>query len=161
MARLAHRFPPDTQVGLTLDTTIPVTEGAKEIVITLLEAIGLVILVVFVFLQSWRATLIPILTIPVSLVGTFMFFPMVGFTTNTLSLLGLVLAVGLVVDAAMVVVDAIEANIEAGQSPRDAALEAMDEVSGALGGIALVLASVFIPAGFIAEIGRASCRERV
>ena len=152
MARLAQRFPPDMQVGLTLDTTIPVTEGAKEIVITLLEAIGLVILVVFVFLQSWRATLIPILTIPVSLVGTFMFFPMVGFTTNTLSLLGLVLAVGLVVDDAIVVVEAIEAKIEAGQSPRDAALEAMDEVSGALVGIALVLASVFIPAGFIAGI---------
>jgi hydrophobic/amphiphilic exporter-1 (mainly G- bacteria), HAE1 family len=152
MARLAQRFPADMQVGLTLDTTIPVTEGAKEIVITLLEAVGLVILVVFVFLQTWRATLIPILTIPVSLVGTFMFFPMVGFTTNTLSLLGLVLAVGLVVDDAIVVVEAIEAKIEEGRSPRDAALEAMDEVSGALVGIALVLASVFIPAGFIAGI---------
>ena len=92
------------------------TEGAKEIVITLLEAIGLVILVVFVFLQNWRATLIPILTIPVSLVGTFVFFPMMGFSTNTLSLLGLVLAVGLVVDDAIVVVEAIEAKIEEGVS---------------------------------------------
>ena len=139
-------------VALTLDTTVPVTEGAKEIVITLLEAIGLVILVVFVFLQNWRATLIPILTIPVSLVGTFVFFPMMGFSTNTLSLLGLVLAVGLVVDDAIVVVEAIEAKIEQGLSPRDAALQAMDEVSGALVGIALVLSSVFIPAAFIAGI---------
>ncbi len=152
MARLAERFPSDMHVELTLDTTVPVTEGAKEIVITLLEAIGLVILVVFVFLQNWRATLIPILTIPVSLVGTFLFFPMLGFTINQLSLLGLVLAVGLVVDDAIVVVEAIEAKIEQGLSPRDAALEAMDEVSGALVGIALVLSSVFIPAGFIAGI---------
>jgi HAE1 family hydrophobic/amphiphilic exporter-1 len=152
MARLAQKFPADMRVDLTLDTTIPVTEGAKEIVKTLLEAIGLVILVVFLFLQNWRATLIPILTIPVSLVGTFLFFPMVGFTTNTLSLLGLVLAVGLVVDDAIVVVEAVEAKIEQGRSPRDAAIEAMDEVSGALVGIALVLSSVFIPAGFIAGI---------
>jgi HAE1 family hydrophobic/amphiphilic exporter-1 len=152
MARLAEKFPSDMNVALTLDTTVPVTEGAKEIVITLLEAIGLVILVVFVFLQNWRATLIPILTIPVSLVGTFVFFPMMGFSTNTLSLLGLVLAVGLVVDDAIVVVEAIEAKIEQGLSPRDAALKAMDEVSGALIGIALVLSSVFIPAGFIPGI---------
>ena len=152
MARLAEKFPSDMHVALTLDTTMPVTEGAKEIVITLLEAIGLVILVVFVFLQNWRATLIPILTIPVSLVGTFLFFPMMGFSTNTLSLLGLVLAVGLVVDDAIVVVEAIEAKIEEGLSPRDAALKAMDEVSGALVGIALVLSSVFIPAAFIAGI---------
>ena len=119
---------------------------------TLLEAIGLVILVVFIFLQSWRATLIPMLTIPVSLVGAFMFFPAVGFTINTLALLGLVLAVGLVVDDAIVVVEAIEAKIEEGRSPKDAALEAMDEVGGALVGIALVLSAVFIPAGFMAGI---------
>ena len=149
MAELAEHFPEDMAVRLTLDTTIPVTEGAKEILITLLEAIALVVLVVFVFLQNWRATLIPILTIPVSLVGAFMFFPMVGFTTNTLSLLGLVLAVGLVVDVAIVVVEAIESKIEQGRSPRDAAPEAMDEVGGALVGIALVLSAVFIPAGFI------------
>ena len=159
MARLAERFPSDMRVDLTLDTTIPVTEGAKEIIITLLEAIGLVIVVVFLFLQNWRATLIPILTIPVSLVGTFLFFPMVGFTTNTLSLLGLVLAVGLVVDDAIVVVEAIEAKIEEGLSPRDAALRAMDEVSGALVGIALVLSSVFIPAAFIAGIKGALYRQ--
>jgi len=159
MARLAERFPSDMNVALTLDTTVPVTEGAKEIVITLLEAIALVILVVFVFLQNWRATLIPILTIPVSLVGTFVFFPVMGFSTNTLSLLGLVLAVGLVVDDAIVVVEAIEAKIEEGLAPREAALQAMDEVSGALVGIALVLASVFIPAAFIAGITGALYRQ--
>ena len=112
MAELAKRFPGDMAVTLTLDTTVPVTEGAWEIVKTLLEAIGLVVLVVFIFLQNWRATLIPILTIPVSLVGAFMFFPAVGFSVNTLSLLGLVLAVGLVVDDAIVVVEAISAKIE-------------------------------------------------
>ncbi len=152
MAELAKRFPPDMAVTLTLDTTVPVTEGAWEIVKTLLEAIGLVVLVVFIFLQSWRATLIPILTIPVSLVGAFMFFPAVGFSVNTLSLLGLVLAVGLVVDDAIVVVEAISAKIEQGKPPREAALEAMDEVGGALVGIALVLSAVFIPTAFMAGI---------
>ena len=149
MAELARRFPQDMRDALVLDTTVPVTEGAREIVKTLLEAIALVVLVVFLFLQSWRATLIPILTIPVSLVGAFMFFPAVGFSINTLSLLGLVLAVGLVVDDAIVVVEAIDLKIEQGRSPRDAAIEAMDEVSGALVGIALVLSAVFIPAGFM------------
>ncbi|HXJ34848.1 MAG TPA: efflux RND transporter permease subunit [Candidatus Eisenbacteria bacterium] len=152
MARLADRFPEDMQADVTLDTTIPVTEGAKEIVITLVEAIGLVLVVVFVFLQSLRATWVPIQTIPVSLIGTFLFFPMMGFTINTLSLLGLVLAVGLVVDDAIVVVEAVQAKIDEGLSPRDAAVAAMDEVGGAVVGIALVLSSVFIPAGFILGI---------
>ncbi len=152
VTELARRFPQDMQSTLTLDTTVPVTEGAWEIVKTLLEAIGLVVLVVFIFLQSWRATLIPILTIPVSLVGAFMFFPAVGFSVNTLSLLGLVLAVGLVVDDAIVVVEAITAKIEQGKSPHDAAIEAMDEVGGALVGIALVLSAVFIPTAFMAGI---------
>ncbi len=152
MAELAGHFPSDMQVGLTLDTTVPITQGIREIVTTLLEAIALVALVVFIFLQNWRATLIPMLTIPVSLVGAFMFFPAVGFSVNTLALLGLVLAVGLVVDDAIVVVEAIEAKIEQGRSPRDAALEAMDEVGGALVGIALVLSAVFIPAAFMAGI---------
>src|SRR5579862_3678776 len=152
MAELERHFPSDIKVDVSLDTTIPVVEGVREIVKTLLEAIALVILVVFIFLQNWRATLIPMLTIPVSLVGAFMFFPAVGFSVNTLSLLGLVLAVGLVVDDAIVVVEAIEAKIEQGRSPRDAALEAMDEVGGALVGIALVLSAVFIPAGFLAGI---------
>ncbi len=118
IAELARRFPQDMRERLVLDTTVPVTEGAREIVKTLLEAIALVVLVVFIFLQNWRATLIPILTIPVSLVGAFMFFPAVGFSINTLSLLGLVLAVGLVVDDAIVVVEAIESKIEQGRSPR-------------------------------------------
>jgi HAE1 family hydrophobic/amphiphilic exporter-1 len=149
MARLAERFPSDVKFDVTLDTTIPVTEGAKEIVITLVEAIVLVLIVVFVFLQSVRATWVPIQTIPVSLIGTFLFFPMVGFTINTLSLLGLVLAVGLVVDDAIVVVEAVQAKIDEGLSPHDAAVAAMDEVGGALVGIALVLSSVFIPAAFL------------
>src|SRR5262245_59417449 len=152
MSRLSERCPSDMRVDLTLDTTIPVTEGAKEIAITLAEAIGLVLLVVFIFLGSARATWVPIQTIPVSLVGTFLFFPMVGFTINTLSLLGLVLAVGLVVDDAIVVVEAVQAKIDEGMSPHDAAVVAMDEISGALVGIALVLSSVFIPAGFILGI---------
>jgi len=152
MARLAERFPSDMHADLTLDTTIPVTEGAKEILITLAEAIGLVLLVVFLFLESFRATWVPIQTIPVSLIGTFLFFPMVGFTINTLSLLGLVLAVGLVVDDAIVVVEAVQAKIDEGLTPHDAAIAAMDEVGGALVGIALVLSSVFIPAGFILGI---------
>jgi len=149
MTQLAERFPPDMQWGVTLDTTIPVTEGAKEIVITLVESIVLVLIVIFVFLQSFRATWVPIQTIPVSLIGVFLFFPMVGFTINTLSLLGLVLAVGLVVDDAIVVVEAVQAKIDEGLSPHDAAIAAMDEVGGALVGIALVLSSVFIPAAFI------------
>jgi HAE1 family hydrophobic/amphiphilic exporter-1 len=159
MTELAKRFPPDMQSSLTLDTTVPITEGAYEIVKTLLEAIALVVLVIFIFLQNWRATLIPILTIPVSLVGAFMFFPAVGFSVNTLSLLGLVLAVGLVVDDAIVVVEAIEAKIEQGRSPRDAAVEAMEEVGGALVGIALVLSAVFLPAGFITGISGSLYRQ--
>ncbi|MGO9062110.1 MAG: efflux RND transporter permease subunit [Candidatus Binataceae bacterium] len=159
MAELARRFPQDMRDALVLDTTVPVTEGAREIVKTLLEAIALVVLVVFLFLQSWRATLIPILTIPVSLVGAFMFFPAVGFSINTLSLLGLVLAVGLVVDDAIVVVEAIDLKIEQGRSPRDAAIEAMDEVSGALVGIALVLSAVFIPAGFMTGLSGSLYRQ--
>ncbi|MGH7931696.1 MAG: efflux RND transporter permease subunit [Candidatus Binataceae bacterium] len=159
MAELSKRFPQDMQALLTLDTSVPVTEGAREIAKTLLEAIALVVLVVFIFLQSWRATLIPILTIPVSLVGAFMFFPLVGFSINTLSLLGLVLAVGLVVDDAIVVVEVIESKIEQGRSPHDAAIEAMEEVSGALVGIALVLSAVFIPAGFMTGISGSLYRQ--
>jgi HAE1 family hydrophobic/amphiphilic exporter-1 len=117
----------------------------KEIVTTLLEAIVLVIIVVFLFLQNWRATLIPLLAVPVSLVGTFAVFPMLGFSINTLSLFGLILAVGLVVDDAIVVVEAVEHHIEHGLSPKDATVKAMEEVSGPVVGIALVLSSVFVP----------------
>ena len=115
---------------VSLDTTAPVTEGIREIVITLDEAMVLVILVVFLFLQNWRATLIPLVAVPVSLIGTFAVFPLLGFSINTLSLFGLVLAIGLVVDDAIVVVEAVEHHIEEGMSPRDATLQAMREVSG-------------------------------
>ncbi len=119
---------------------------------TLLEAMGLVILVVYLFLQSWRATLIPLLAVPVSLIGTFLFFPLLGFSINTLSLFGLVLAIGLVVDDAIVVVEAVERHLEAGLSPKEATLQAMKEITGPVIGVALVLASVFVPTAFIPGI---------
>ena len=145
MVELQSRFPQDLEYRIAMDTTLPITEGMKEIVTTLLEAIVLVIIVVFLFLQNWRATLIPLLAVPVSLVGTFAIFPMLGFSINTLSLFGLILAVGLVVDDAIVVVEAVEHHIEHGLSPKDATLKAMEEVSGPVVGIALVLSAVFIP----------------
>ena len=138
--------------AIPLDTTLAVTEGMKEIVETLLIAIVLVIVVVYLFLQGWRATLIPLLAVPVSLVGTFMFFPLFGFTINTLSLFGLVLAIGLVVDDAIVVVEAVERHIEDGLAPKEAALKAMEEISGPVIGIALVLSAVFVPTAFIPGI---------
>jgi HAE1 family hydrophobic/amphiphilic exporter-1 len=152
MADLKTRFPGDVDYNYTLDTTVPVTEGIREIVKTLAEAILLVTLVVFLFLQNWRATLIPMLAVPVSLVGTFIAFPLLGFSINTLSLFGLVLAVGLVVDDAIVVVEAVEHHIEEGLPPREATLLAMREVSGPVIGIALVLAAVFIPVGLMGGI---------
>jgi multidrug efflux pump len=146
------RFPEDLEYVTALDTTLAVTEGIKEIVKTLVEAIILVVIVVFIFLQGFRATLIPLLAVPVSLVGTFMVFPALGFSVNTLSLFGLVLAIGLVVDDAIVVVEAVEHHIEHGMSPREAAFKAMEEVSGPVVGVALVLAAVFIPTAFIPGI---------
>ena len=124
----------------------------EEIQHTLVEALILVIIVVFIFLQGWRATLIPLLAVPVSLVGTFALFPLFGFTMNTLSLFGLVLAIGLVVDDAIVVVEAVEHHIEHGLSPKEATFKAMEEVSGPVIGIALVLSAVFIPTAFIPGI---------
>ena len=109
-------------------------------------------MVVYIFLQGWRATLIPLLAVPVSLIGTFVLFPVLGFSINTLSLFGLVLAIGLVVDDAIVVVEAVERHIEEGMSPRDAAFQAMEEVSGPVVAIALILAAVFIPTVFIPGI---------
>ena len=152
LAELSKKFPTDLAYDVTLDTTIPVEEGMKEIVQTLLEALVLVILVVFLFLQSWRATLIPLLTVPVSLLGAFIFFPFFGFTINTLSLFGLVLAIGLVVDDAIVVVEAVQHHLEHGLSPRDATLKAMKEVTGPVIAIALILSAVFIPTAFMAGI---------
>jgi HAE1 family hydrophobic/amphiphilic exporter-1 len=152
MEQQKKRFPPGLDYTVALDTTVPVTEGMKEIVHTLLEAIVLVILVVYLFLQGWRATLIPLMAVPVSLVATFILFPVFGFSINTLSLFGMVLAIGLVVDDAIVVVEAVEHHIEHGLSPKDAALKAMEEVSGPVVGIAIVLSAVFIPTAFVPGI---------
>ncbi len=138
--------------AVSLDQTRSVTEGIKEIIETLVIAIILVILVVYLFLQGWRATLIPLLAVPVSLVGAFIFFPLFGFSINTLSLFGLVLAIGLVVDDAIVVVEAVERHIEEGMAPKEAALKAMEEISGPLVGIALVLSAVFVPTAFVPGI---------
>ena len=145
-------FPADLDYNVSLDTTRSINEGISEIVKTLFAALVLVILVVFVFLQGWRATLIPALAVPVSLIGTFAVFPMLGFSINTLSLFGLVLAIGLVVDDAIVVVEAVERHIEEGLSPKEASLKAMQEVSGPVMAIALILAAVFIPTVFIPGI---------
>jgi HAE1 family hydrophobic/amphiphilic exporter-1 len=152
MAEAKKRFPEDVDYSVALDSTRAVTEGMREIIQTLLIAILLVIAVVYLFLQSWRATLIPLLAVPVSLVGTFVFFPLFGFSINTLSLFGLVLAIGLVVDDAIVVVEAVERHIEDGLAPKDAALKAMEEISGPVIGIALVLSAVFVPTAFIPGI---------
>jgi HAE1 family hydrophobic/amphiphilic exporter-1 len=152
IAELKQRFPADLDSKISLDTTLPVTEGIREIVETLVIAIVLVLLVVFLFLQNWRATLIPMIAVPVSLIGTFAVFPLLGFSINTLSLFGLVLAIGLVVDDAIVVVEAVEHHIEEGMSPRDATLQAMNEVAGPVISIALILASVFIPIAFVSGI---------
>jgi hydrophobic/amphiphilic exporter-1 (mainly G- bacteria), HAE1 family len=152
MEEAKKRFPQDVEYVVSLDTTASVTEGMREIVQTIFIAIVLVAIVVFIFLQSVRATLIPLLAVPVSLIGTFVFFPAFGFSINTLSLFGLVLAIGLVVDDAIVVVEAVERHIEEGLAPHTAALKAMEEISGPVIGIALVLSAVFIPTVFIPGI---------
>lgn len=147
-----QRFPADLEYKITLDTSLPISAGIEEIMHTLVEAIILVLIVVFVFLQNWRATLIPLLTVPVSLIGTFMIFPLLGFSVNVLSLLGLVLAIGIVVDDAIVVVEAVMHHIEKGLSPKEATVKAMEEVSGPVVAIALVLTAVFVPVAFISGI---------
>ncbi len=145
MERISKRFPDDLEYVISLDTTKPITAGIREIVITLFQAVALVILVVFIFLQNARSTLIPTLTVPVSLIGTFMVFPLLGFSINTLSLLGLVLAIGIVVDDAIVVVEAVAYKMERGMSPKDATIEAMREVSGPIVATSLSLIAVFVP----------------
>ncbi|MFZ1056775.1 MAG: efflux RND transporter permease subunit, partial [Opitutaceae bacterium] len=152
MARIKQSFPQGLDYEVGLDTTLAVSEGMREISKTLWQALLLVILVVFVFLQGWRPTLIPLLAVPVSLIGTFILFPVFGFSVNTLSLFGLVLAIGLVVDDAIVVVEAVEHHIEEGMAPRDATIRAMEEVSGPVVAIAIILAAVFIPTAFIPGI---------
>jgi HAE1 family hydrophobic/amphiphilic exporter-1 len=152
MDKLRTSFPPDMQYAVALDTTAAVNAGIHEILVTLVIALGLVLLVVYIFLQGWRATLIPLLAVPVSLIGTFMVFPLLGFSINTLSLFGLVLAIGLVVDDAIVVVEAVEKHIEEGMSPKDASYAAMEQVASPVIAIALILTAVFVPTAFIPGI---------
>ena len=152
MDELKKRFPSDLDYQITIDTTRVVTEGIREIGKTFWEALALVMLVVFIFLQGWRAALIPLLAVPVSLIGTFAVFPLLGFSVNTLSLFGLVLAIGLVVDDAIVVVEAVEHHIEEGMGPKEATLKAMEEVSGPVVAIAIILSAVFLPTVFIPGI---------
>src|SRR5215467_11739915 len=152
MTQMKQRFPEDVDYAVSLDQTESVTEGMKEILKTLVIALVLVLLVVYLFLQDWRATLIPMLAVPVSLIGTFILFPIFDFSINTLSMLGLVLAIGLVVDDAIVVVEGVQRYIEQGMAPKDAAQKAMKELSGPVVGIALVLTSVFVPTALIPGI---------
>ena len=149
MATAKGLFPPDLDYTIVYDTTPAVQASIHEIVKTFVEALILVTLVVFIFLQNLRATIIPLLTVPVSIVGTFIFFPMLGFSVNTLSMFGLVLAIGIVVDDAIVVVEAVMHHIEHGMSPRDATSQAMKEVSAPVIGIALILSAVFVPVAFL------------
>jgi HAE1 family hydrophobic/amphiphilic exporter-1 len=152
MTDLQKQLPSDLDYQITLDTTKSVTEGIKEISKTFWEALALVMIVVYVFLQGWRAALIPLLAVPVSLVGTFALFPILGFSVNTLSLFGLVLAIGLVVDDAIVVVEAVQHHIELGLPPKEATLKAMSEVAGPVVAIAVILSAVFLPTVFIPGI---------
>jgi hydrophobic/amphiphilic exporter-1 (mainly G- bacteria), HAE1 family len=152
MKELSATFPSGISYSIPLDTTKAVTAGIHEIVLTLVEALVLVVIVVFIFLQGWRATLIPLLAVPVSLIGTFIIFPALGFSINTLSLFGLVLAIGLVVDDAIIVVEAVEHHIDEGMDPKSATEKAMQEVGGPVVAIALILAAVFIPTALIPGI---------
>ncbi len=152
MKELSASFPAGISYTVPLDTTKAVSAGIKDIVTTLFIALALVVVVVFIFLQGWRATLIPLLAVPVSLIGTFIIFPALGFSINTLSLFGLVLAIGLVVDDAIIVVEAVEHHIDEGMDPKSATIKAMEEVGGPVVAIALVLAAVFIPTAFIPGI---------
>src|SRR6059036_3252051 len=152
MATAKNLFPPGLDYKIVYDTTPAVEASIHEIVKTFVEALILVTLVVFIFLQNVRATIIQLLTVPVSIVGTFIFFPLLGFSVNTLSMFGLVLAIGIVVDDAIVVVEAVMHHIEHGMSPRDATAQAMKEVSAPVIGIALILSAVFIPVAFISGL---------
>jgi len=152
MAELSKDFPEGVEYSIVYDPTQFVRESIDSVIHTLLEAVILVALVVIVFLQSWRASIIPLLAVPVSVVGTFAVMLMFGFSINTLSLFGLVLAIGIVVDDAIVVVENVERNITNGLSPHDATIQAMKEVSGPIIAIALVLCAVFVPIAFVAGL---------
>ncbi len=149
MEQAKELFPSDVDYKIVYDTTPAVEASIESIVHTFIEAVILVTIVVFVFLQNFRATLIPLLTVPVSLIGTFIFFPLLGFSVNTLTMFGLVLAIGIVVDDAIVVVEAVMHHIEHGKSPKEATVQAMKEVSAPVIGIALILSAVFIPVAFV------------
>lgn len=152
MDRLSQNFPESIKYDVSLDSTAPITAGIHDIVVTLIIALILVIFVVFVFIQDWRATLIPTIAIPVSLVGAFIFFPLLGFSINVLSLLGLVLAIGIVVDDAIVVVEAVQVNIANGMNSKEATLDAMKKVTAPVIATTLVLVAVFIPVAGMAGI---------
>jgi multidrug efflux pump len=152
MDEMAKRFPPGIEYRTIYDTTIFVRDSIKAVVTTLLEAVLLVVLVVILFLQTWRASIIPLIAVPVSIVGTFAALYVLGFSINTLTLFGLVLAIGIVVDDAIVVVENVERNIEEGRSPLAAAHQAMREVSGPIVAIALVLCAVFVPMAFLSGV---------
>ena len=152
MDGLSKRFPPGIEHAIVYNPTEFIRQSVNAVIETILEAVVLVVLVIIIFLQTWRAAVIPIVAIPVSLIGTFFFMAMFGFTLNNLTLFGLVLAVGIVVDDAIVVVENVERNIAAGLNPREAAIRSMDEVGTALIAIALVLCAVFIPSAFITGI---------
>ncbi len=152
MGTLSRKFPESIKYDITLDTTEAITAGINDIIETLVIALVLVILVVFIFIQDWRATLIPTIAIPVSLIGAFMFFPLLGFSINVLSLLGLVLAIGIVVDDAIVVVEAVQVNIACGMNAKEATLDAMRKVTAPVIATTLVLVAVFIPVAGMAGI---------
>src|SRR3974390_2837320 len=152
MKVLAQRFPPGVKYAIVYNPTQFIRQSVDAVIETIGEAIVLVVLVVILFLQTWRAAIIPLVAIPVSLIGSFLFMAAFGFTLNNLSLFGLVLAIGIVVDDAIVVVENVERNIAAGLAPREAAIKSMDEVGAALIAIALVLCAVFVPSGFITGI---------
>ena len=152
LADAKKRFPPDMDYDVTLDSTLPIKASMNEIVHTLFEAVLLVLIVVYVFLQSFRATIIPMCTVPVSLLGAFIFFPVLGFSVNVLTMFGLVLAIGIVVDDAIVVVEAVQHHIEHGKDPVEATKAAMKEVSGPVVAIGLVLCAVFVPVAFMGGV---------
>src|SRR5439155_23144623 len=152
MAEANKTFPVGISYVVTYDSTMFVRAAIKDVLQTLLIAVALVILVVFVFLQNWRATLIPLLTVPVAVVGTFVLFPLLGFSINITSMFGLVLAIGIVVDDSIVVVEAVQRHIDDGMSPASATARAMEEVSGPVVAIAFILAAVFVPVAFIGGI---------
>ncbi|MBW2406202.1 MAG: efflux RND transporter permease subunit [Deltaproteobacteria bacterium] len=152
MKELSKSFPESIRYDVSLDTTLAITAGIDEIIETLFIALALVILVVFIFIQDWRAALIPTIAIPVSLIGAFIVFPLIGFTVNVLSLLGLVLAIGIVVDDAIVVVEAVQVNIEKGMNPKEATVHAMNEVTAPVIATTLVLVAVFIPVAVMGGI---------